>query len=180
MGDEYNNIYISAALNREPGHFDMLAELGLEAEYVHRASAHETIYQAVMRTSLRVPELTTKVHAIVPDEPSARRLAEFTGATDVGQIGALGPGPRIAFNDSDKKRRQAAKRVLEARNVPNIPPTPYINGHGVKTGTLLDFNWLLDGPLKDANESVGFASGWLTPFANPLASSSVNQTESRH
>ena len=92
--NQYRNIYFSAALNREPGHFTMLHELGLEADYVHRASTHETIYQAVLRTSLRDPESTTKVHAIVPDEPSARRLAELVGASEVGQIGALGPGPR--------------------------------------------------------------------------------------
>ena len=51
---DYHNIYISAALNREPRHFAMLAELGLAADYVHRASAHETYYQDVMRTWLRI------------------------------------------------------------------------------------------------------------------------------
>ena len=158
----------------------MLNELGLDSDHVHRASAHETIYQAVMRTSLRDPNSIVKVHAIVADEPSAIRLAELVGTDEVVQIGALEQGSRIVFNDTDKKKRQAAKKVLAARNVPEIPPNPYINENGGKNGTFLDSSGLLDGPLKDTNESVGFASGWFTPFANPLASSSVNQTESRH
>ena len=80
---DYHNICISAALNREPRHFAMLAELGLEADHVHRATAHETYYQAVMRTSLRDPDSTAMVHAVLPDEPSARWLAALTGATEV-------------------------------------------------------------------------------------------------
>ncbi len=43
-----------------------------------RLTAHETYYQAVMRTSLRDPDATAEVHAVLPDEPSARRLADVT------------------------------------------------------------------------------------------------------
>ena len=154
----------------------MLNELGLDSDHVHRASAHETIYQAVMRTSLRDPNSTTKVHAIVADEPSATRLAELVGADEVVQIGTLEQGSRIVFNDTDKKKRQAAKKVLAGRNVPEIPPNPYINENGVKSGTLVDAEGPLDGST-NTKESVGFASGCLASLDHPLGSSSVNSSE---
>jgi hypothetical protein len=70
----YQNIYFAAALNRHPKHFSMLKGLGLSAELVHRATAHEAAYQVVMRSSLRNPESKEKVHVIVPDQASAERL----------------------------------------------------------------------------------------------------------
>ena len=115
-------------LNREPRHFAMLAELGLEADHVHRATAHETYYQAVMRTSLRNPKSKTKVHAVLPDEPSARWLAALTGATEVTQMGALLAPPRSPLTPRQRSARMEAKKALEALYAPKSTRAPCING----------------------------------------------------
>ena len=87
----HHNIYFSAALNRHPKHLAMLRSLGLSPEVVHRATGHEAVYQVAMRTSLRDPESTQKVHVIVPDRTSAERLGHLLGCGDIGQIGNLLP-----------------------------------------------------------------------------------------
>jgi hypothetical protein len=61
----------------------MLESLGFDPDHVHVATAHEVLYQCVMRTSLRDPQATTPVRAIVPDEPSAMRLAQLVGTGEI-------------------------------------------------------------------------------------------------
>ena len=108
-----SNIYFSAALNREPKHFAMLRSLGLSPDVVHRATAHETIYQGVMRTSLRNPDSSELVHAIVPDQASAERLGELLGCSNIRQLGDVLPPPRRAFTAAEKSQRCRFLRVKE-------------------------------------------------------------------
>ena len=70
----YHNIYISAAVNRQPKHFAMLEALGLSASEVHRGCAYEMAYQNVMRSSLRDPQSRNKVRVLAPDQPTATYL----------------------------------------------------------------------------------------------------------
>jgi hypothetical protein len=134
----FSNIYFSAALNREPRHFTMLESLGFDADHVHAATAHEVLYQCVMRTSLRDPQSTTPVRAIVPDEPSAKRLAHLVGTGEVRQLGSLYvPSPK-ALTPTQKDRRHEARKAIDAMFAPRIQPSPYINGNGWNLGTFLD------------------------------------------
>ena len=48
--------------------------LGFDLAHVHEATTHEVIYQAVMRTSLRCPDVTNPVTIVVPDSHAAYRL----------------------------------------------------------------------------------------------------------
>ena len=132
--DKFNNIYFSAALNREPKHFAMLKELGLDPDVVHQANAHEVNYQAVMRTSLRDPGSTAKVHAIVADEPSAKRVAALVGTNDVSQLGAFHERPRSPWSAAEKAKRQSANKAFRDLYAPNPTPMSYINDSGMDFG----------------------------------------------
>jgi hypothetical protein len=135
--ENFSNIYFSAALNREPRHFTMLESLGFDADHVHVATAHEVLYQCVMRTSLRDPQATTPVRAIVPDEPSAKRLAQLVGTGEVRQLGSLYvPAPK-ALTPTQKDQRHEARKAIEEMFAPRIRPSPYRYGNGWNLGTLL-------------------------------------------
>ena len=117
--ENFSNIYFSAALNREPRHFTMLESLGFDADHVHVATAHEVLYQCVMRTSLRDPQATTPVRAIVPDEPSAKRLAQLVGTGEVRQLGSLYvPAPK-ALTPTQKDQRHEAHKAIDAMFAPS-------------------------------------------------------------
>ena len=77
--DGFHKIYFSAALNREPRHLGLLRELGFDLAYVHEATTHEVIYQAVMRTSLRRNDAADPVTIIVPDSHAVNRLQGLLG-----------------------------------------------------------------------------------------------------
>ena len=130
-------MYFSAALNREPKHFEMLKSLGLHADHVHQASAHEMLYQCVMRTSLRDPASSAIVHAIVPDEPSAMRLAHLVGTKQVSQLGAICAPPRPALTDIQRRQRHEASKAIARLYAPKTTRNWYINEHRVNPGTFL-------------------------------------------
>ncbi len=133
---DHHNIYFAAALNRQPKHFAMLRSLGLAPEVVHRATAHEAVYQVSMRTSLRNPELTQKVHVIVPDQASAKRLGDLLGCEDISQIGNLLPPAIMPLSTTDKSRRyQLARMMREDIFVRQDIPNSSINEFGMVSRT---------------------------------------------
>ena len=135
--EQHTNIYFSAALNREPKHFEMLKSLGLHADHVHQASAHEMLYQCVMRTSLRDPASSAIVHAIVPDEPSAMRLAYLVGTKQVSQLGAICAPPRPALTDIQRRQRHEASKAIARLYARKTTRNWYINEDRVNPGTFL-------------------------------------------
>ena len=131
----YHNIYFSAALNRQPKHFAMLKALGLLPDLVHRATAHEAVYQVALRTSLRDHNSTHKVHAIVPDQATAERLGSIMGCRDIAQIGNLLPPPIRPLSKTDKSRRYQFARLKHNIFVPKTIPRSSITGGGMDSGT---------------------------------------------
>ena len=142
--EKYSNIYFSAALNREPQHFWVLKALGLDAKHVHTATAHEMLYQCVLRTSLRDPASTEPVHATVADEPSARRLAALVGTNDVSQLGSLYSPPRKPLTATQKAQRHEAKKAREALYAPKSQPSWYVKEDGRESGALPNVEGLQD------------------------------------
>jgi hypothetical protein len=126
----HTNIYFSAALNREPQHFRMLEALGLPADDVHAATAHEVLYQCVMRTALRDPDSTAKVHAIVPVERSALRLASLVGTREVAQLGSLYTPPLRPLTPTEKGQRHEARKALGELFAPRFQPSWLLNDNG--------------------------------------------------
>ena len=112
--DGYHNIYFSAALNREPRHLGILRDLGFDLGFVHEATTHEVIYQAVMRTSLRDPNATDPVTIIVPDRHAAIKLQGLIGATTVTKLGNIeSPKPR-PLTLAERKRRLKVTKHFQA------------------------------------------------------------------
>jgi hypothetical protein len=75
---EINNIAFLSALNDVPAHFEFVArKFGVDDRSLKRAKALETMYQAVMRTSLRVPQSTESVRIVVGDKDQADFLSDL-------------------------------------------------------------------------------------------------------
>jgi hypothetical protein len=112
--DDYHNIYFSAALNREPRHLGILRDLGFGLGFVHEATTHEVIYQAVMRTSLRDPDATNPVIIVVPDRHAAIKLQGLIGATTVTKLGNIeSPKPRSLTPAERKRRLKVTKHIQD-------------------------------------------------------------------
>ena len=147
--DDYTNIYFSPALNRERKHFEMLRTLGFDSDQVHKASAHETAYQAVLRTSLRRPDSTAEVHAIVADEPMARRIGALLDTTNVNRLGDISSKSRNSYTPTQKAQRWTANKLRKAVFAPKSIPESFINEDGIKSGAFEGFSALNGGLSKD-------------------------------
>ena len=77
--DHHDKVYINMALNRTPEHSKMLIDAGLKKEDIILATAHETIYQGIMRSSIRNANATSDLEFIVPDLKTARILNGYLG-----------------------------------------------------------------------------------------------------
>ncbi len=140
---DHHNIYFSASLNRENKHFSMLKSVGLASELVHKSTAHETCYQGVMRTSLRNPDSTEKVQAIVPDQFTAERLGGLLGCSDIRRIGDIVPSPKEPLSQTDRSRRHQFGRLKEGifsykgvlEFVPDNQQSSFINQDCLDSGT---------------------------------------------
>jgi hypothetical protein len=78
-----NAVFLSA-LNPAPSQFKLLQNLDVSADELSDAGYHQTVYQAIMRTSLRDPDNKQEKHIIVPDKRAADYLAKyFPGCTVV-------------------------------------------------------------------------------------------------
>ena len=114
--DRYNAIYFSASLNRPPQQLGMLVDLGFDPKVIQRASVHEVIYQAVMRTSLRRPNARDAVTVIVPDRAAAERTAELLGVKNVEKLEKSQlflPKKKVPLTDTQRHSKSKANRVKE-------------------------------------------------------------------
>jgi hypothetical protein len=80
---------------------------------------------ALRRTALRDPNWKKVIHAIVPDELSANRLAGLIGMSEVSQLGSLYTKPRKPLTPTQKSRNHEAKK---ARDAPDIQMPGDMNG----------------------------------------------------
>lgn len=109
----YDNIYFSAALNREPHHLRMLEDLGLGSRDVYRATTCEQAYQSLFRTSLRDKSAKRMVTAIVPDLTTATYIADLVGDADIEHLEIKHEWKAKALTQTQKKQRARAKKSLE-------------------------------------------------------------------
>jgi hypothetical protein len=114
--DRYNAIYFSASLNRPPQQLGMLIDLGFDPKVIQRATVHEVIYQAVMRTSLRRPNAREAVTVIVPDRAAAERTGELLGVKNVEKLEKSQlflPKKKVPLTDTQRHSKSKANRVKE-------------------------------------------------------------------
>jgi hypothetical protein len=121
----WHNLYFAAALNRTTKHMKMLEALGITAEAVQRATAHELAHQAIGRTSYRDPRCHASVTAIVPDRAMADRIAALMGAKRVFRVAQLMPAKQRPLTGPQRNRRAIAQNIMRQHLSRNSDETSY-------------------------------------------------------
>ncbi len=137
--DDYTNIYFSPALNRESKHFEMLQSLGFDSDQVHKASAHETAYQAVMRTALRRPDSMARFMPLSRMNLWPNGLPLLLDTTDVTRLGDISSKSRNPYTPTQKAQRWTANKLRKALFAPKSIPESFINEVGIKSGAFEGF-----------------------------------------
>ena len=114
---DVHDIAFFSSLNPSSPHIRFLKDRGLTSEQISRMGYCSTVYQAVMRTSLRDRDNQAPKRIVVPDLRAAQFLREkFPGASlrklktgIVETVGTIGR-PRTHANNAEKSRR---RRELE-------------------------------------------------------------------
>jgi hypothetical protein len=133
---DYDRIAFLSALNPRSDHFRFLETRGIDPEAVRRAIYCSTVYQSVMRTSIRNPKSANEKVIIVPDITAARYLEEVfpgcrveklkTGLIELHKPKNSGR-PRKYSSDSERKREfrlKTRKATIEA--VLDLKKFPYV------------------------------------------------------
>jgi hypothetical protein len=107
-----NAVFLSA-LNPAPSQFKMLQNLDVSADELSDAGYHQTVYQAIMRTSLRDPSSKAARHIIVPDRRAADYLARHFPGCTVKRNAHL---PQITQADVEKGGRPKTWETEEQRD----------------------------------------------------------------
>ncbi|WP_438395248.1 hypothetical protein [Caballeronia sp. DA-9] len=113
---EVNNIAFLSALNDVPAHFEFVARrFGVDDRSLKRAKALETMYQAVMRTSLRVPHSTETVRIVVGDKDQADFLSELFPNAKVFALDQV----ESAWGEAQKTRGRPKQQIKKSQTERN-------------------------------------------------------------
>ncbi|MBU6357063.1 MAG: DEAD/DEAH box helicase family protein [Rhodospirillales bacterium] len=134
-----HNVAVVSALNPPPAHFAFLRSLGLSSEEVKQAGYWQSVYQAVMRGSLRDPDDRAKKTVIVMDRPTADwlaglfpscRLERLDCAVKLPEVRKAGR-PRKHVCDADRKaayRDRCRRELTEALDAMKVQPADRVHG----------------------------------------------------
>ena len=120
--DHIDQIIYLSALNPPPAYFSCVDTLGFNSDELRRSLYLQSLYQAVMRSSLRNPNSTTAKRVIVMDRDAAEYLAQWFPGCTVKQIAGLpslgekrnGRPKRYRDDAARDKANNAKRRVLKA------------------------------------------------------------------
>jgi hypothetical protein len=115
--DNINNIFFSAAMNREPWHLQILEGLGFTQGEIQQATAHYAANQALMRSSLRRPDSQEHVTLICTDRSMAQTIAQITGCAAIHKIDNVvkDKSPALITAERSLKYRLKKKELLVAQ-----------------------------------------------------------------
>jgi hypothetical protein len=121
----FNDVVFLSALNPRPDHIRFLKDQGLTDHEIRAITYYSTVYQSVLRTSIRDRNSTTLKRVVVTDRGVAEFLRElFPGATlhslDAGIIDfdKNKPGrPKSSKYGSDKERMAAKREELNQKRL---------------------------------------------------------------
>lgn len=122
---EFNDIVFLSALNPRPDHIRFLKYQGLTDHEIRAITYFSTVYQSVLRTSIRARNSTMLKRVVVPDRGAAEFLVElFPGSKlhslDAGIIDSdskkLGR-PKSSKFGSDKERMAAKREELNQKRL---------------------------------------------------------------
>jgi hypothetical protein len=89
-----NSLVFLSALNPSPSFFRFLDFKGVSPDELRDSLTHQVIYQAVMRTSLRDPESSSRKTVIVPDGKTAEWLSRHFPNCSVEKIEGISSTPK--------------------------------------------------------------------------------------
>jgi hypothetical protein len=133
----FNCLCFLSALNPTADHFTFLRSRGISNEEVHTAIYCSTVYQSVMRSSIRDPENLNRKTIIVPDRAAAEYLANlFPGSqieklkTQISEKSVPVGHPRKYSSDRERvaahrqrKQRQKLNNIIQGSSF-----RPYSSG----------------------------------------------------
>ena len=160
--DTFNDIYFSPALNNQPKHTAMLIDLGFDKVFIKRAMSYEVAHQAIMRTSLRRPDSTAPVTAIVSDKSTAEAIARLFPQCHIGPIdGCL--KKVVALTQVEKNSKSRLKKLIDLKVLNSVVLTALNNGQQANNHHVNDFNDKNMGPITADNLttnclSIGFST----------------------
>ena len=117
--DHIDNIYFSPALNNQPKHSSMLTDLGFDDVFIKRAKFYEVAHQAIMRTSLRRPDCTRAVTAIVSDKSTAEALARQFNGCHIGPINGY-LKKVVGLSNTEKKSKSRFAKIVELNDLNSV------------------------------------------------------------
>ncbi|MEW9584164.1 hypothetical protein [Paraburkholderia sp. DGU8] len=110
---EVNNIAFLSALNDVPAHFEFVARrFGVDDRSLKRAKSLETLYQVVMRTSLRVPHSTETVRIVVGDKDQADFLSDLFPNAKMFALNKV----ESAWDEAQKTRGRPKQQIKKSQN----------------------------------------------------------------
>jgi hypothetical protein len=110
-----NNIAFMSALNPSPGHIKYLKHLGLTDNEIRTAGSNQTMYQCVLRTSIRDLSSTDEKLIIVPDLQAALYLQKMFPNATVSQCIACTETVKKVGRRKKKTALTSAERVRKHR-----------------------------------------------------------------
>ena len=119
--DDVHQVVYLSALNPPPAYFAFVETLGFNSDELRRSMYLQSLYQAVMRSSLRDPASTAPKRVVVMDRDAAEYLAQwFPGCTvtrtaDLPELGEKKTGRPKRYRDDVAREtaNNAKKRVLK-------------------------------------------------------------------
>lgn len=115
---DHTTLVFNAALNRSPGHLNMLKAVGLDRDSINHSLLIDRAHQTSMRTNLRVPESEKCVTIVVMDLYTAKALAAIIGCTDIRRLGNISLPEKDAadslpnYTDAERKKRSGFLKLM--------------------------------------------------------------------
>jgi len=115
-----------SALNPAPAHLKFVDTLGFNADELRRSMYLQSVYQAMMRTSIRNPHDTTPKHIVVMDRDAAEYLQlHFPGCTlkraaNMPELCVKKGGQKKVYRDAKARANAAKARERVRREVTKL------------------------------------------------------------
>jgi hypothetical protein len=144
----FDRVFIGAACNLKPMHYNLLGMTGIGKYEAQKAVALEMAYQAVMRTCLRDRKSTNPVTIRVVDKLQAMFLKETIGFGEVVQAKeVLAADPKMTKSQAFRDKLQA--RINQARaDLADWPHHPNRHHEANRIGVELMWGGLSDADIE--------------------------------
>lgn len=154
----FHTAVILSALNPPPAHFAFLEAQGVSGAAVRSGGYKQSVYQAVMRSSLRNPDDLNPKTVIVMDRDTAEWLARFFPGCSVSPLGGavigevLKKSGRPKVHTGSAARNAAHRRDLQTRL---LIEQDIINGGDLTAEDYPDLATLLRGEMSELKGLAG-------------------------